>query len=52
MAIALRLSHEWHVLPIQILRSPVDHVLAMLNYSNVMAEAQETAGELNKDSEP
>lgn len=50
LLLAVRLSKEGFGSPASILASPTRHVLAMLNYSNAMADAQETAAELNKDA--
>lgn len=50
LLMAVRLSKEGYGSPQQILDSPVRHVLAMLNYSNVLADAQETAGEINREA--
>lgn len=50
LLIAVRLSKEGYGMPQQILDSPTHHVLAMLNYSNFLADANETAQEMNKDA--
>jgi hypothetical protein len=50
LLLAVRLSKEGYGSPQQILESPVRHVLAMLHYSNVLADAQETASEMNREA--
>lgn len=52
LLIAARLSKEGFGTVDQILASRTRSVLAMLNYSTVLADAQETAGELNKEKTP
>lgn len=50
--VAVRLSKEGFGPVQQILEAPTRHVLAMLTYSNAMSDAQETAGEINREGAP
>lgn len=50
LLIAVRLSKEGFGSVQTILQSPTRHVLAMLNYSQMLNDAQETAIEMNKEA--
>lgn len=49
LLIAVRLSKEGFGPPDQIKKSPSRTVLAMLTYSNFLADMQETSAELNRE---
>lgn len=49
IAVALSLAYEWHVSPLEVLRMPVDLVMAGVRYKEFRNDYERKFVELNKD---